>query len=159
MSLALINKVALITGGARGIGRATAIKLASVGVDIAIVYYNSSDEAAALVEELHAMGRRAIAIQANVSDHQSVKESVRLAKHALEHKTPEAQEQLAHAINLANHCFFQWVLVSERLQQHMQMLKHNGAIAVKPTGSGGGGFVLSLWNHSPLPADLDLIAV
>ncbi len=90
---------------------------------------------------------------------QQMQESVRLAKHALEHKTPEAQEQLAHAINLANHCFFQWGLVSERLQQHMQMLKHNGAIAVKPTGSGGGGFVLSLWNHSPLPADLDLIAV
>lgn len=69
-----VGKVALITGGARGIGRATALKLAQEGTDIAIVYYNSSDEAQDLVEEITAIGRRAVAIQANVADHLSVKE-------------------------------------------------------------------------------------
>lgn len=68
------GKVALITGGARGIGRATALKLAKTGCDIAIVYYNSSDAAKALVSEITALGSKAIAIQANVADHQSVKE-------------------------------------------------------------------------------------
>ena len=66
------NKVALITGGARGIGRAIACRLAAAGADIAIVYYNSSDEAALLVEELQQQGRRAIALQANVADESSV---------------------------------------------------------------------------------------
>ena len=74
MSLVLANTVALITGGARGIGRATALKLAKAGSDIAIVYYNSSDEAAALVVAIEDLGRRAIAIQANVADQFSVKE-------------------------------------------------------------------------------------
>lgn len=68
------NKVALITGGARGIGRATALKLANAGADIVIVYYNSSDEATKLVNDIKAMGRKSMAIQANVADHSSVKE-------------------------------------------------------------------------------------
>ncbi|QRN04808.1 enoyl-[acyl-carrier-protein] reductase FabL [Legionella sp. MW5194] len=74
MSLIFADKVALITGGARGIGKATALKLAQAGCDIAIVYYNSSDEANELVNELIAMGRKAVALQANVADHQSVKD-------------------------------------------------------------------------------------
>ena len=74
MSLILENKVALITGGARGIGKATALKLAKNGCDIAIVYYNSSDEATLLVDEIKALGRKAVAFQANVADHQSVKD-------------------------------------------------------------------------------------
>ena len=73
MSLLFLNKVALITGGARGIGRATALKLAKSGCDIAIVYYNSSDEANILVKEIQDLGRVAVAIQANVADHASVK--------------------------------------------------------------------------------------
>jgi len=74
MSTIFAGKVALITGGARGIGRATALKLAASGSDIAVVYYNSSDEAQELVKEIEALGKKAIALQANVSDHASVKE-------------------------------------------------------------------------------------
>jgi enoyl-[acyl-carrier protein] reductase III len=73
MALQFANKVALITGGARGIGKATVLKLAQAGCDIAIVYYNSSDEAQILVEEVERLGRKAVAIQANVADYQSVK--------------------------------------------------------------------------------------
>ena len=72
MTLILDNKVALITGGARGIGKAVALKLARAGCDIAIVYYNSSDEAALLVDEIKVLGRNAVAFQANVADQQSV---------------------------------------------------------------------------------------
>ncbi len=68
------NKVALITGGARGIGKATALKLAHVGCDVAIVYYNSSDAAQELVLEIQKLGRKAVAIQANVADQASVKD-------------------------------------------------------------------------------------
>ncbi|STX27779.1 glucose-1-dehydrogenase [Legionella beliardensis] len=74
MSLVFTNKVALITGGARGIGRATAIKLAKAGCDVAVVYYNSSDEAQQLLADIKNLGRKAIAIQANVADQQSVKD-------------------------------------------------------------------------------------
>lgn len=74
MSLEFAGKVALITGGARGIGKATALKLAKSGSDVAIVYYNSSEEAQDLVNEIEALGRKAVALQANVADHQSVKE-------------------------------------------------------------------------------------
>lgn len=70
----LTSKVALITGGARGIGKATTLKLAQAGCDIAIAYYNSSDEAEKLVNEIRELGRTAIALRVDVSNHQSVKE-------------------------------------------------------------------------------------
>lgn len=70
----LCKKVALITGGAKGIGKACALKLAKEGCDIALVYYNSSDLAESLVGEIEAMGRKARAYQANVADHRSIKD-------------------------------------------------------------------------------------
>lgn len=74
MGLPFSGTVALITGGARGIGKATALKLARAGSDIALVYYNSSDEAQELVKEINSLGRKAVAVQGNVADHHSVKE-------------------------------------------------------------------------------------
>jgi len=72
----LSGKLALITGGARGIGRATALKLARSGCNIIINYYYSSDEADALCGELSALGVEAMAIQANVADPKSVAELI-----------------------------------------------------------------------------------
>ena len=72
MTLALDGKVALVTGAARGIGRAIARTLASAGCDVAINYYNSHDEAEALCAELRASGRKAVAVQGSVGVPDSV---------------------------------------------------------------------------------------
>jgi len=74
MSMALAGKVALVTGAARGIGRAVALKLAREGCDIAANYYNSAAEAEVLCTEIRALGRRAAAIQGSVGIPDSVDE-------------------------------------------------------------------------------------
>jgi enoyl-[acyl-carrier protein] reductase III len=80
--LPLAGKTALVTGAARGIGRAVAHKLASAGCDLIVNYYNSHEEAEALCAEFVALGRRAIAVKASVSQPDSVDELfVELRKH------------------------------------------------------------------------------
>ena len=74
MSLALTGKVALVTGAARGIGRAVALKLAREGCDVAVNYYNSAAEAETLCGEIRTLGRRAVAIQGSVGIPDSVDE-------------------------------------------------------------------------------------
>ncbi|MEM7053645.1 MAG: SDR family oxidoreductase [Pseudomonadota bacterium] len=63
----LIGKTALVLGGSRGIGAATARQLARQGADVAISYSSSAGAAEALVEQVQGLGRRALAIQANAS--------------------------------------------------------------------------------------------
>jgi len=64
----LTGKVALVTGGSRGLGAATAQALADLGADVAISYVASADKAEAMVEKLKAKGLRAIAIQSDQAD-------------------------------------------------------------------------------------------
>jgi enoyl-[acyl-carrier protein] reductase III len=74
MGLPLRGQVALVTGAARGIGRAIAQKLAQGGADVAVNYYNSHDEAEVLAGEIRALGRRAVTIQGSVGVPESVDE-------------------------------------------------------------------------------------
>ena len=75
MSEALAGKIAFVTGGARGIGRAVARKLAGAGCDVAVVYHNSHEEAEQVCAEARKLGRRALALQADVSSPESVAEA------------------------------------------------------------------------------------
>jgi mevalonate kinase len=82
-------------------------------------------------------------------------QAVIMAKQVLEQGGADAIPKLTQAIHQAAACFTQWGLVSERLQRHMDSLLDAGALAVKPTGSGGGGYVVSLWDKS-VPSDKEL---
>ncbi len=63
----LEGKVAIVTGGTRGIGRAIALDLAANGADVALNYRKSVELAAELAESIRGIGRRAITVQADVS--------------------------------------------------------------------------------------------
>jgi 3-oxoacyl-[acyl-carrier protein] reductase len=65
MSKVLDGKVALVTGGSRGIGAATALRLADDGADVAISYNEAADRADAIVEQLKSKGVRAAAFHAD----------------------------------------------------------------------------------------------
>ena len=76
MSKKLEGKIALITGGSRGIGAAIAKRLAADGANVAITYTKGADAAAAVVKEIERAGGKAIAIQADAADADAVKAAV-----------------------------------------------------------------------------------
>lgn len=76
----LNGKTALVTGGSRGIGRAIALKLASQGADIAVIYAAGAEKAQQVCDEITTMGRRAAAFQCNVADFAQVKQTVASVK-------------------------------------------------------------------------------
>ena len=76
------GKTAIVTGGSRGIGAATAKKLASLGANIAVIYAGNEAAANAVCEECRAHGVKAEAFQCDVADFAQTKETVALIKEA-----------------------------------------------------------------------------
>src|SRR5713226_91435 len=79
MNRKLEGKIALITGGSRGIGAAIAKRLAADGAKVAITYTKGADAAAAVIKEIERAGGKAIAIQADAADADAVKAAVEKA--------------------------------------------------------------------------------
>ncbi|WP_345951412.1 SDR family oxidoreductase [Mucilaginibacter sp. PAMB04274] len=65
------NKIALVTGGSRGLGKNMALSLAQKGLDIILTYNSKKEEALDTVKEIELLGQKAIALQLNVADVQS----------------------------------------------------------------------------------------
>lgn len=80
MEDSLLKKVAIVTGGTRGIGRSIVIALANEEVDIAFTYVKNKSLADSLVEEVSKIGRRAVPIQMDVRDYEGSKTLVEKVK-------------------------------------------------------------------------------
>lgn len=88
-----------------------------------------------------------------------MEESVRLAQRAF--GPGGSLKEMRRSFELARSCFESWGLTQGKLEDHMQALLQAGAVAIKPTGSGGGGHVLSLWSSRPqeTPGSFQLMEV
>ncbi len=75
----LDGKTAIVTGASRGIGRAIALQLASEGANVVVNFSGSEQKASQVVEEIQNLGSQAIAVQANISDGDSVQELMNAA--------------------------------------------------------------------------------
>ena len=76
MSDTLKGRVALVTGGSRGVGRAISLAMAADGADVAVIFRKDQDAADAIVSEITAMGQRAIACQSSVTDYDAIRDAV-----------------------------------------------------------------------------------
>lgn len=83
--LDLTDRVAVVTGSSRGIGRAIAVKLASLGAKVVVNYHTSEDAAQEVVEQIKADGSEAIAVHADVKDAEQAKGLIDAALEAFGH--------------------------------------------------------------------------
>jgi 3-oxoacyl-[acyl-carrier protein] reductase len=82
-TLEIKGRIALVTGGSRGIGRAIAVGLAKVGADVAVNYISREKEAQEVCEIVKAHGGRAVAVQADVSVAAAVSRMVKTVQERL----------------------------------------------------------------------------
>jgi mevalonate kinase len=97
------------------------------------------------IQKVHRLMRQEPA-QAVILD-EIMSRSVELAVTGLQ--SAQNKQSLITAITMAHQCFDKWGLISAEMSAHMSHLNEMGAVVSKPTGSGLGGFILSLWDQPP----------
>lgn len=95
------TKLAIVTGASRGLGRNTALAIARHGGDVVVTYQNRAEDAQAVVAEIEAMGRRAVALQLDTGDVAAFPGFVERLCAAL--KTTFGRDSFDHLVNNAGH--------------------------------------------------------
>jgi NAD(P)-dependent dehydrogenase (short-subunit alcohol dehydrogenase family) len=93
------SSIALVTGASRGLGKSTALHLAQQGVDLILTYRSGAEEAQAVVRQIEALGRRAVALPLDVADSASFDAFAAAVKQAL--ATTWQRERFDHLVNNA----------------------------------------------------------
>lgn len=145
----LEDKVVLITGASRGIGRATAIEAARQGAHVALNTFNDADEAAAVVAEIEALGRRAIAVDGDVAQPESAAAFVAAAVEAL----GRVDVFVSNAGVCPFHAFLDMPV--ETLRRTMEVNLHGAYFMVQAAANqmvkqGGGGSIVAISSISAL---------
>jgi Dehydrogenases with different specificities (related to short-chain alcohol dehydrogenases) len=96
-----VSKISLVTGASRGLGRNTALSIAKRGGDVVVTYRSGAGEAQSVVDQIVAMGRKAVAIQLDVGDMTSIGAFVGKVKDVLQ--TTFGRASFDHLINNAGH--------------------------------------------------------
>lgn len=81
------NKIALVTGGSRGLGKNMAINIAKKGIDIVLTYHSNKEEADNVVKEIEALGQKALALQLDAGNVSSFDSFIAAVTAHLQEKT------------------------------------------------------------------------
>jgi NAD(P)-dependent dehydrogenase (short-subunit alcohol dehydrogenase family) len=99
--------IALITGGSRGLGKNAALKLAAQGSDVILTYRSNAAEADAVVAQVHALGRRAVALQLDVGDSRGFGDfAARVKRVLVQHWQRERFDHLVNNAGMGHHAGF-----------------------------------------------------
>ncbi|WP_395023303.1 SDR family NAD(P)-dependent oxidoreductase [Dongia sp.] len=96
-----MSKITLVTGGSRGLGRNTALSIARQGGDVVITYRSRAEEAKAVVAEIAALGRKAVALQLDTGDVTAFPGFAATLRAALQETWK--RDRLDHLVNNAGH--------------------------------------------------------
>jgi NAD(P)-dependent dehydrogenase (short-subunit alcohol dehydrogenase family) len=84
--MANINKIAVVTGSSRGLGKSTALNLAKKGVDVIVTYHSNAEEATKVVAEIESIGAKAISLQLDTANTKTFDDFVVKVKQSLQTK-------------------------------------------------------------------------